>query len=97
MDPVQGIPVVVLQMHEPAGELDQGLVINMPLATGADPHMLEHVVRRVVGLRVEEPEIFEIAGVMRGVVRTTRAATRAAMSSCLPMARAAYASSARAA
>jgi hypothetical protein len=57
VDAVRWFAVMVLEMDKPAGELDERFVKGVMSAIRPEPDMLENVVRLVVALRVEEPEI----------------------------------------
>ena len=61
VDAVRGFAVMMLQMDEAAGELDEGFVKDVAFAVRTEPDVLEDVVRGVVAPRVEEPEVFEVA------------------------------------
>ena len=61
VDAVRGFAVMVLEMDEPAGELDERFVKDVMSAIRPEPDVLENVVGLVVALRVEEPEIPEVA------------------------------------
>jgi hypothetical protein len=66
VDAVPWFAVMVLEVDEAAGELDEGFVENVLLAVGAKPDVFEDVVCGVVFARVEEAEVFQVAGVPRG-------------------------------
>lgn len=53
MDAVRGLAVMVLQMDEATGELDERLVKDITLAVGTEPDVLEDIVGSVILLRVE--------------------------------------------
>jgi hypothetical protein len=72
MDAVGGFAAVVLQVNVAAGELDEGLVKNMALALGVEPKVLEHVVRLVIFLRVEETEVIQVAGMEAALMAPPR-------------------------
>jgi len=63
VDAVRRFAAVMLQMHVRTGELDEGLVEDILLAIRPEPDVLEDIVRGVVFLPVEEPEVFKVAGV----------------------------------
>jgi hypothetical protein len=63
VDAVGRFAVVMLQVHVGAGKLDEGFVKDIPFAIRAQPDVLENIVGFVIRLPVEEPEIFEVAGV----------------------------------
>ena len=67
MDAVRGFAVMMLQMDETAGELDEGFVKNIALALGIEPDVLEDIMGLVIFLRIEETEVFEVAGMPRGI------------------------------
>lgn len=60
MDAVSGLAVMVLQVDEAPGELDEGFVEYVAFPVRSEPDVLEHIVRRVIFLRVEEAEVFEV-------------------------------------
>ena len=63
VDAVGRFAVVMLQVHVGAGKLDEGFVKDIPFAIRSQPDVLENIVGFVIGLPVEKPEIFEVAGV----------------------------------
>jgi hypothetical protein len=63
VDAVGRFAVVMLQVHVGAGKLDEGFVKDIPFAIRSQPDVLENVVGFVIGLPVEKPKIFEVAGV----------------------------------
>jgi len=63
VDAVRGFAVMMLQVDEAAGELDEGFIVSVEGAVRAEPDVLQNVVGGVVFLRVEEPEVFEITRV----------------------------------
>ena len=65
VDAMVRFAVMVLQMDEAAGELDECFVKDKVLAFGIEPDVLKNVVRGVVVLRVEKPEVFEITRMPR--------------------------------
>ena len=62
MNAMTGFAVVVLQMDEATGELDERFVKDVALSVRSEPDVFEDIVRGVIFLRVEEPEVFHIAG-----------------------------------
>lgn len=54
--------VMEAEVHEAAGELDQGFVESVHRAGGFKPDVFEHVVGLVILGGVEEPEILHIGG-----------------------------------
>lgn len=67
MDAVFRFAVMVLQVDEAAGELDEGFVKNMAPAVRSEPDMLEDIVRGVIFPIVEQAEVFEVARMPRGI------------------------------
>ena len=63
MDAVGRFAVVMLQVHVGAGKLDEGFVKDIPFAIRSQPDVLENIVGLVIGLPVEKPKIFQVAGV----------------------------------
>ncbi len=61
MNAMSGFAVVVLQVDEAAGELDERFVKDVALAVRSEPDVLEDIVRGVILLRVEKTEVFEVA------------------------------------
>lgn len=71
VDAVARGAVVVLQVHVASGELDESFVKNVPFPVRTEPDVLEDIVGLVVGLRVEEPEILDVARMPRARVVPT--------------------------
>jgi hypothetical protein len=61
VDAVGRLTVLMLQMHIPTRELDQRFVKKITLAPRPQPDVLEHIMRLVILLRIEQPEILEVA------------------------------------
>jgi len=60
VDAVSGLAVMVLQMHEATGELDERLVEDVAFTVRSQPDVFEDIMGGVILLRVEETEVFEI-------------------------------------
>ena len=58
---MSGFAVVVLQVDEAAGELDERFVKDVALSVRPESDVFEDIVGRVILLRVEEAEVFEVA------------------------------------
>ena len=68
MDAVGRFAVVMLQVHVAAGKLDEGFVKDIPFAFLSQPDVLKNIVGFVIGLPVEKPKIFQVAGVPGRIV-----------------------------
>lgn len=66
MNAMAGLAVMMLQMDESPGELDQCLVEDIVLSMRTQPDVFEDIVGGIVFLRVEEPEVFEVARMESG-------------------------------
>jgi hypothetical protein len=55
------LTMMMLQMHIAARELDQRFVKKITLSIRPEPDVLEHIMRRVILLYIEQPEILKIA------------------------------------
>lgn len=64
MNTVLRFAMMVLQMDETPGELDEGLVKRVLFPLGVEPQMLKHIVGGVILAVVEQTEILRVARVV---------------------------------
>lgn len=66
MDAMMRFAAVVLEVDVGAGELNEGFVVGVGCAGRSQPDVLEDIVGGVIFVRVEEVEVFHVAGVKSG-------------------------------
>ena len=76
MDPVSGVMIVMLQVNEAAGRLNEAFEIVRVVRGRFEPDMLEHVMRFIVALLVPAREKAAIKGVCGHVVTPGAGARR---------------------